>query len=138
MRAIFAALLVALSLSHAARAGDTLFDDLGGKEGLTRIVDATVTLALADERIKKSFENTNIPRLKGLLYDQFCVLTGGPCEYKGRDMKKAHSSLHLTNMHFNALVEDLQIAMDREGVPFRTQNRFLAILAPMNHDVVTR
>jgi hemoglobin len=38
----------------------------------------------------------------------------------------------------NILVEHLQHAMDREGVPFAAQNRFLAKLAPMKRDVVER
>ncbi len=36
------------------------------------------------------------------------------------------------------MVEDLQKAMDKEGVPFATQNRFLARLAPMEHDIATK
>ncbi|HEY1632266.1 MAG TPA: NAD(P)H-dependent oxidoreductase [Rhizomicrobium sp.] len=62
----------------------------------------------------------------------------GPCAYTGRDMYETHKGLHLTNMDFNAVVEDLQKAMDKDGVPFATQNRFLARLAPMQHDIVTK
>jgi hemoglobin len=53
-------------------------------------------------------------------------------------MSQAHKGLHLTNADFNALVEDLQSGMDKAGVPFATQNRLLARLAPMHRDVVTR
>jgi len=38
----------------------------------------------------------------------------------------------------NALVENLQMAMEKEGVPFQTQNRFLAKLAPMKRDIVDK
>jgi hemoglobin len=48
------------------------------------------------------------------------------------------SDLHLTNADFNAVVEDLQSAMDNCNIPFATQNRFLARLAPYQHQVVTR
>ena len=37
-----------------------------------------------------------------------------------------------------ALVEGLQDGMDSAGVPFRTQNRLLVLLAPMKRDIVTR
>lgn len=53
-------------------------------------------------------------------------------------MEATYRGLHLTNANFNAAVEDLQKAMDADGVPFATQNRFLARLAPMEHTVVTR
>ena len=38
----------------------------------------------------------------------------------------------------NAVAEDLQSTMDRCGIPFTVQNRFLARLAPMQCQVVTR
>jgi hemoglobin len=53
-------------------------------------------------------------------------------------MKAAHQDLGLQDADLNALIEDLQAAMDREGVPFAAQNRLLAKLAPMRKDVVVR
>ena len=52
------------------------------------------------------------------------------------DMKKAHKGLGLTTVHFNALVELLQQAMSEQGIGYQTQNRLLALLAPMHRDVV--
>ena len=131
-----AALMLAVALLAAPARAGTLFDDLGGRAGLTRIADGTLHRAVLDPRIKKTLADANIERLQGLLMLQFCVLTGGPCRYPGRDMRTAHADLNLAPRHFNALVEDLQDAMDAEGVPFRTQNRLLALLAPMHHDIV--
>ena len=37
---------------------------------------------------------------------------------------------------FNALVEVLQASMAAQGVPFATQNRLLARLAPMHREIV--
>ena len=51
-------------------------------------------------------------------------------------MKQAHAGLHITRAAFNALVEDLQAAMDENKVPYAAQNRLLAKLAPMSHDIV--
>lgn len=128
-------MLAAALLAAPARAG-TLYDDLGERAGLTRIVDGMVHRALLDPRIKEAFDDANIERLQGLLVLQLCVLTGGPCRYPGRDMKTAHADLKLAPRHFNAMVETLQDAMDAERVPFRTQNRLLALLAPMHRDIV--
>ncbi|GIX10245.1 group 1 truncated hemoglobin [Elioraea sp.] len=134
-----AALALALLCSAAPPAhAATLFERLGGMAGITRIVDRMVELGLADPRIAEAFDNTNIDRLKGLIARQFCTLTGGPCAPRRRSMYAAHAHLGLTTFHFNALVEDLQQAMDEEGIPFHTQNRLLAILAPMHREIVTR
>jgi len=129
-------LLVLFAL--AAHAEDALFADMGGQAGIDRIVDASVDNYLADDRIKTIFDESNIDRLRAEFKVQFCQIAGGPCQYKGHDMTMAHKGLHLTNADFNAVVEDLQDAMDKAGLPFATQNRFLARLAPMQHQVVSR
>jgi hemoglobin len=135
-RPAFAAAFVALTVP--ALADDTLWQDMGGVDNLTRIANDTADNFLADARIKATFDNTNIDRFKMLLGEQFCSVAGGPCKYTGRNMHETHKGLHLTNRDFNAVVEDLQKAMDKDGVSFATQNRFLARLAPMQHDIVTK
>ena len=125
-------------LAAPAAAEDTLYADMGGKPGIDRMVDEVEKVYLADPRIKDVFEESNLERLNGMLKDHFCMVAGGPCTYTGHSMEAAHKGLHLKNMDFNALVEDLQVAMDKCDIPFATQNRFLARLAPMQHQVVTR
>ena len=53
-------------------------------------------------------------------------------------MASSHADLGIQAADMGALVENLQIAMSDEGVAFPAQNRFLAKLAPMRRDVVTR
>lgn len=137
IRSVALVLSLAATLVGAARAS-TLFADLGARPGLERIVDSAATIWLADPRVAKTFEDTNIVRFKKLLVDQLCQLAGGGCVYAGRDMREAHKGLHLDTLQFNVLAEDLQLAMDRSGVGFSVQNRLLALLAPMHRDVVSR
>lgn len=114
------------------------FEAFGGKSGLSRIAADTVEFSMADPRIKEIFAATDVPRLKRTLAEQFCYVLGGGCDYTGRDMKTVHKDMGVTNRDFNALVENLQKAMDKEGVPFFAQNRLLARLAPMQRSVVER
>jgi hemoglobin len=137
MKKIVALSLLVLAASPAF-AQDTLFADMGGQAGIDRIVDASVENYLADPRISKIFEESNMDRVRAQFKVQFCQIAGGPCEYKGHGMAEAHKGLRLTNADFNAVVEDLQAAMDKVAVPFATQNRFLARLAPMQRHVVTQ
>jgi hemoglobin len=128
----------ALCIGLARADEDTLYQDMGGVDNIKKIASDTLDNFLADDRIKHTFDNSNIERIRAKLGEQFCVKAGGPCTYTGHSMKAAHQGLHLTNADFNAVVEDLQKAMDKDGVPFAVQNRFLARLAPLQHDVVTR
>ena len=52
-------------------------------------------------------------------------------------MKSAHGEMDITNTPFPALVEVLQTSMDAQGIAFSQQNRLLALLAPMQRDIIT-
>jgi hemoglobin len=115
-----------------------VFEAFHGKAGLARIVASTLDLAYADARIGPIFKPFERPRIERTLNEHFCYLLGGGCAYTGRDMVTTHKDMGLKAGDMGALVEILQTAMDREGVPFGMQNRFLAKLAPMKRDVVTK
>ena len=55
-----------------------------------------------------------------------------------RDMTTVHQDLKITNAMFNALTEDLQIAMERHNVPNSVANKLVAKLAPMQRAIVTK
>ena len=131
------ALFLAASLQvHAA--DDSLYAALGGSAGIRRIVADLVQTVQADARIRDSYDGADFVRLAAKLEEQFCEVSGGPCKYSGKDMKSIHEDLAVNRAQFNALVEDLQQAMQKNDVPSRTQNRLLARLAPMHREVVTK
>jgi hemoglobin len=117
---------------------DAVFKAFHGQEGVDRVANTLIDKSMADPRISDIFKGQDIPHLKKMLSEQFCYLLDGPCAYTGKDMKEAHKDLGIQMSDFNALVEDLQFAMDKEGVPFRAQNKLLAKLAPMERVVVVR
>lgn len=122
---------------HGARAA-SLFADLGEKPGIERLIDRAMTIWNADPRVGPTFEETNVPRFKRIIVEQICSISGGDCKYTGRSMAEAHKALHLANVQFNAVAEGLQSAMEQEHYSYSVQNRLLALLAPMQRDVVTR
>jgi hemoglobin len=136
------AALLAVCTAPAGRAatqrGDTLFGDLGGRPGIDRIVDHALALYFSDPRLATFFDNINPDFLKPRFAAYICRIAGGPCVYRGRSMAAAHKGLHVDEAAFNAVAEDLQIAMGQCGTPFHTQNRLLARLAPLERDIVTR
>ena len=134
----FALPTVAQTTATPAMAGNSqLFQTFGAKPGLVKLMDDFMVKLLADPRTGPHFKAADQTRIKEQLVDQFCVILGGPCVYKGADMKSAHSNLDITKGDFNALVEALQKAMDAQNIPFSAQNQLLASLAPMHRDVIT-
>ena len=118
--------------------GDSVYKAFHEQAGIDRIIDDFVGRITTDPRIAERFKGANLVRLRFELKAQVCYLTGGPCAYTGKDMKTAHAGMDLKNFDFNALAEDLQLAMDKERVNFPAQNRLLAKLAPMQRAVVTK
>jgi hemoglobin len=132
---VLVTLLFGGALAHAE---ESLYAQIGGEPKLRAAVDKLVEIMLVDERINFTFAETDLNKFKGLLYDQICELAGGPCKYTGRDMIESHKKLNTTNEQFNALAEDLYKAFDSVGVPYRLQNRVMALLAPMQPQVVDK
>lgn len=114
-----------------------LYEAFGEKEGIRSLMTDFVQRLRADARIGEQFKDANLDNLASKLSDQLCQLSGGPCTYKGPDMKTVHTEMDITRANFNALVEVLQQTMDVRGIPFTRQNQMLALLAPMHRDIVT-
>jgi hemoglobin len=129
--------LVAPLPAHAqAAGGDGLYQQLGAQPGLEKLMDDFVARLLADPRMNPFFKEVDHKHLKAQLVAQFCEVSGGPCKLKGPDMKKAHAGMDINKGDFNRLVEVLQDSMNAQGIPFGTQNRLLARLAPMHRDII--
>jgi hemoglobin len=133
----FANMVSAQTAMLSTAKDNSLYIALGEQSGITHLSDDFVTRLMADKRFAPFFEKTNLANFKLQLADQFCVVSGGPCVYKGADMKSAHANFDIAKADFNALVEVLQKSMDAKGIPFKEQNKLLALLAPMHREVIT-
>jgi hemoglobin len=128
--------ILLLCLPLAGRADDALFQDLGGREKISAFTTDLVGRIRQDQRIAHFFDETDFPRFHDRLTDMFCHLAGEQRRYRGANMYRAHEGLGITDAAFNAVVEDLEEAMDDAGVPWGTQARFLAVLAPLKSQIV--
>ena len=135
-----------LALSPAmsyGQAKDALYKSLGGKPAITAVVDEFVGRVAADTRINAFFKATasdpkRLAKFKMNLVDQLCEASGGPCKYKGKDMKSAHAGMGVSGADFNALVEDLVGALDKFHVKEADKNALLGVLGPMKSDIVEK
>jgi len=121
----------------------SLYDRLGGKKAITAVVDEFVGRVAADNRINGFFKQTasdpkRLAKFKMNLVDQICQASGGPCKYKGKDMKTAHQGMGIGEADFNALVEDLVGALDKFKVGATEKNELLGALGPMKKDIVEK
>ncbi|KAF0102377.1 MAG: putative globin-like protein [bacterium] len=139
--------LVAVSLSAALLAGcaqtpakpqASLYDRLGGKEAITAVVDTLSANVAADARVNQRFANANIKRFKAQMVDLLCEASGGPCKYKGMDMKTAHTGMKISEAEFMAVAENASKTLDSFKVPAAEKAEVMNLLASMRDDIVNR
>jgi hemoglobin len=136
LAAAVAGVLVACA---AAPPAPSLYQRLGGREGIRGVVDDFVGNVVADDRIKRRFASlqpAEVERLKTNLSDQICDAAGGPCAYLGRDMKTTHKGMNISETEWNATVEALVKALDKRKVPVKEKGELLGLLGPMKKDIV--
>jgi hemoglobin len=127
------------SMGKDAPSAPPLYRRLGGREGIALVVgDFTANMA-ADTRVNARFKGMKPPeveKFKSNLADQICEATGGPCSYVGKDMKKAHEGMKITEAEWNATVDNLAKALDKNNVSAQAKQELLGALGPMKKDIV--
>ena len=99
------------------------------------MVEDLLYLIVDDTRISHQFKGINVAQFHRNLTDQLCELSGGPCQYSGREMRESHAAMGITDTQFNALAENLILAMEENDVPIAAQNRLIKKLLPMYPDI---
>lgn len=116
----------------------SMAETFGGQAGIRILTDRLVEISHNDPRISDIFKGQDLVRLRRTLFEQFCYILSAGCDYTGRDMRAAHADMGLERDDLNALVENLQKAMQEQRIPFGAQNRLLAKLAPMERAVLQK
>jgi hemoglobin len=114
----------------------SLYQQLGGRAGITAIVDDAIGNIAADPRINQRFRATSANHLKTNLIDLLCQRSGGPCVYAGRNMADAHDGMQIGDDEFDALVQDIAKSFDKFKVPAAERGESLAILNQMRGAIV--
>lgn len=122
----------------------SLYDQLGGQAGVEAVVNELLNVLAADGRINWMFSNSDLGNLSTKLQEQICAATGGGCTYTGGSMVAVHAGMAITDAQFDALVEDLLIALTNLGVPYSSDfngeypvDLLIQALAGLQGDIVT-
>lgn len=94
----------------------TLYDKVGGQHGVEQIVDDFYNRILADDTVNKFFAHTDMQKQRHHQAAFISYALGGPEDYTGRSMEKAHTGLNLHLEHFNAIVQHLDESLATQGV----------------------
>jgi len=134
----------------------SLYDRLGGEQGLAAIADDFVTRAMADPRVNftrkgviqgglsihrdRSMEWNPTPEeiktLKLHLAQFFALASGGPTKYEGQPVKESHANMHISNAEFDAAVGDLKATLDKLKIANTEQKELLAVAETTRAQIV--
>jgi len=132
----------AYSQSGSASEEKSLYERLGGLEGISLVVSDFVDVFIQDQvimsnpRVKERKTPESAPYIKYQVTTMVCQATGGPCEYTGLDMREAHKGLNVSDGEWDRMVEIFAETLARHNVPERETQELFGILGPTKEDIV--
>lgn len=107
----------------------SLHQRLGGEEGIARLVDDVIAAHLANPLVKTRFEEIrDMTHTKQLVSEFFTAGLGSPPTYTGKGMLGAHKGVSVSEQEFQAAINDIVGAMNKNGMDEGSKNDILAIL----------
>jgi hemoglobin len=144
LTALAAALVVFAALpagtANAAEA-KTLYERLGGYEGISAVVDQFADSLFADKRISQFFigmSDDTRAQFKQKNKNLLCNVTGGPCKVISRPANVAHHGLGITAGDFEVVAGHLKDALNEFKVGPKEQEEVFAIILSLRSQIVDR
>jgi hemoglobin len=138
---IVLSMFLTVGVSTVSAQEKTLYQRLGGYDGISKVVDDFLGRLTTDKMFEKFFIGQSTDSRKKIrqhIVDQFCAATGGPCIYTGREMKTSHAGLGITEAEWNAAAKHLVGALEKAGVDEKSKNEVVAFVLTLKKDIVEK
>ncbi|HEY8378593.1 MAG TPA: group 1 truncated hemoglobin [Nannocystis sp.] len=119
----------------------SLYEELGGAAAIDTAVDIFYRKVLADERISRFFDGVDMERQAAKQKAFLTMVTGGPNNYTGKDMRDGHAHLlekGLNDSHVDAVIELLGETLKELGVNDEKIAKVAALANSVRDDVLGR
>jgi hemoglobin len=117
----------------------SLYERVGGYNSIAAVVDDFLGRQFADKQVGRFYvgHSTNSKkRLRQLITEMICEVTGGPAKYIGRDMRTSHAGLGITGSDWQVTVKNLTAVLDKFTVPQKEKDELLTIVAGLRPVIV--
>lgn len=119
-------------------ATQSLYDRIGGEVVSRAIVEDIWTNHSNNPIVKGRFGNSDPEYVKQRVFEIFAAATGGDVEYKGMDLAERHSNMNISEMEFNAAIDDIMAAMTKNNIAQKEKDEVLVILWSVRPAIVNR
>jgi hemoglobin len=119
----------------------SLYDRLGGQEGLDAAVDIFYRKVLVDDRISHFFDDIDMDVQAAKQKAFLTMVTGGPANYSGKDMRAGHTHLvarGLNDSHVDAVIELIAETLREVGASEDDIKTVAAVCEASRDDVLNR
>jgi len=111
----------------------SLFERLGGTSGITAIVDSVIENHMNNPVVHARFAPyaempERFAKIRQHTIDFFSAGSGGPIEYKGREMPETHTGMSISAAEYMAVVDDIMGALGKHNIDEQSQKDVLAIV----------
>ncbi len=117
----------------------TLYERLGGYDGITAFVNDLMPRIRADSQLGRFYQyrgEDGVEREQQLLIDFLCSNAGGPVYYTGRDMKLLHKGMKINESDWSALMDHTGDTMEALNVAGQERDDVVAFVSSLKEDIV--
>ncbi len=119
-----------------------IYEQLGGAEKVTSIVDAVVKGSTEDKKLTKSFAKVTGAKLEGFkkgMNDYLCALTKGGCTYDPKTTADAFKAMAFTQAQYDVFIGVLTNALRSNGATDEQLEKIMDGLAESKlHDEIVK
>jgi hemoglobin len=121
----------------------TLFERLGGTEGITNMVEDVVLAHMNNPAISARFlpytdEPERLSLIKKHTIDFFSAGSGGAVNYTGRDMPTTHKGMNINPAEYMYVIDDIMMVLDKHKADDETKKDVLAILWSLKEMIIAK
>ena len=121
----------------------SLYERLGGKDGISQIVDDTVEEHMNNTAINARFlplkdQPEKLAVIKQHTIQFFSAGSGGPPIYQGKDMVTAHKGMNISPAEYMHTIDDIFAALDKNSIDDDTKKDVLSILWSLKGMIVSQ
>ncbi len=120
----------------------TVYEQLGGEAAINAAVDIFYRRVLGDAYIARFFEGIDMEKQAAKQKAFLTMVTGGPNEYTGKDMREAHKYLvhemGLNDAHFEHVLAHLRSTLAELGVDSALIKTVIDVAESTRDDVLDR
>ncbi|WP_071460205.1 group I truncated hemoglobin [Bacillus massilinigeriensis] len=114
----------------------TLYEKFGGQAAISKVVDIFYDKVLADPTVNHFFKHTDMEKQRKHQSLFISWVLGGPNQYSGKSMAKAHEGMNLDDKHFTSIANHLADSLRHFNVSEEDIQDVLTKLATMKSEIL--